>query len=84
MLISNTGHGSRLSADQHWAPSARFGSEREYKRQIINSFKNADEPESLIVVEMLLTGFDAPRNTVLYLTKQMQGIRFFRAFCFRS
>jgi len=52
---------------------ARFGSEKEYKRQVINSFKNADEPEILIVVEMLLTGFDAPRNTVLYLTKQMQG-----------
>jgi len=52
---------------------ARFGSEKEYKRQIINSFKNGDEPEILIVVEMLLTGFDAPRNTVLYLTKKMEG-----------
>lgn len=52
---------------------ARFGSEKEYKRQIINSFKNAEEPEILIVVEMLLTGFDAPRNTVLYLTKKMEG-----------
>lgn len=52
---------------------SRFGSEKEYKRQIINSFKNADEPEILIVVEMLLTGFDAPRNTVLYLTKKMEG-----------
>jgi type I restriction enzyme R subunit len=51
----------------------RFGNEKEYKRQIINSFKNGDEPEILIVVEMLLTGFDAPRNTVLYLTKQMEG-----------
>ncbi len=52
---------------------SRFGSEKEYKRQLINSFKNADEPEILIVVEMLLTGFDAPRNTVLYLTKKMEG-----------
>lgn len=52
---------------------ARFGSEKEYKRQIINAFKNAEEPQVLIVVEMLLTGFDAPRNTVLYLTKKMEG-----------
>lgn len=51
----------------------RFGGEKEYKRQIISAFKNADEPEILIVVEMLLTGFDAPRNTVLYLTKKMEG-----------
>jgi len=52
---------------------SRFGSETEYKRQLINSFKNADEPEIIIVVDMLLTGFDAPRNTVLYLTRMLQG-----------
>ncbi len=51
----------------------RFGSEKEYKQQLINSFKNADEPEIIIVVHMLLTGFDAPRNTVLYLTKMLKG-----------
>ncbi len=52
---------------------ARFGSEKEYKRQLINAFKQADEPEIIIVVDMLLTGFDAPRNTVLYLTRMLQG-----------
>jgi len=52
---------------------SRFGSEMEYKRQLINSFKNGDEPEIIIVVDMLLTGFDAPRNTVLYLTRMLQG-----------
>ena len=51
----------------------RFGSEREYKRQLIHAFKHADEPEIIIVVDMLLTGFDAPRNTVLYLTKMLKG-----------
>lgn len=51
----------------------RFGSDREYKRQLIHAFKHADEPEIIIVVDMLLTGFDAPRNTVLYLTKMLQG-----------
>lgn len=52
---------------------ARFGSEKEYKRQLIHAFKHADEPEVIIVVDMLLTGFDAPRNTVLYLTRMLQG-----------
>ncbi len=47
----------------------RFGSEEEYNKQIINRFKYAEEPEILIVVDKLLTGFDAPRNTVLYLTR---------------
>jgi len=47
----------------------KYGSERQYNDQIINAFKNADHPEIIIVVDKLLTGFDAPRNTVLYLTR---------------
>ncbi len=50
----------------------RFGSEKEYNKQVIASFKHADQPEILIVVEKLLTGFDAPRNTVLYIAKSMK------------
>ena len=53
--------------------TGRFPSEKEYNRQIINSFKKADHPEILIVVSKLLTGFDAPRNTVLYLAKSLTG-----------
>ena len=33
---------------------------------------NDDGVEILIVVDKLLTGFDAPRNTVLYLTKELR------------
>jgi type I restriction enzyme R subunit len=51
----------------------RYGSEREYNRQLIGSFKNSAEPEIIIVVDKLLTGFDAPRNTVLYLTRKLTG-----------
>ncbi|MBV6626900.1 MAG: type I restriction endonuclease subunit R [Rivularia sp. (in: Bacteria)] len=47
----------------------RYGSEREYNQQLINSFKHGETPEIIIVVDKLLTGFDAPRNTVLYLTR---------------
>ena len=50
----------------------RHGSEDDYNKTIINAFKNGDEPEILIVVDKLLTGFDAPRNTVLYLTRRLK------------
>ena len=50
----------------------RFGSEEEYTKQVINQFKQGDAPEILIVVDKLLTGFDAPRNTVLYLCRTMR------------
>ncbi|WP_052322878.1 UvrB domain 3-containing protein [Rickettsia felis] len=40
--------------------------------QIIEKFKNADNPEILIVVSKLLTGFDAPRNTVVYICKKLK------------
>jgi len=52
---------------------AKYASEKEYNRQIISAFKNADQPEIIIVVDKLLTGFDAPRNTVLYLTRRLKG-----------
>ena len=50
----------------------RFGSEAQYSETIIDEFKNAEEPEILIVVERLLTGFDASVNTVLYLCKKLK------------
>lgn len=50
----------------------RFGAEDEYTKQIINQFKYGDDPEILIVVDKLLTGFDAPRNTVLYLCRTLR------------
>ncbi len=52
---------------------AKYGGEKEYNRQVISAFKNAESPEIIIVVDKLLTGFDAPRNTVLYLTRQLKG-----------
>jgi type I restriction enzyme R subunit len=44
-----------------------------YEKDIIESFKyNEDGIEVIIVVDKLLTGFDAPRNTVLYLAKDLK------------
>jgi type I restriction enzyme, R subunit len=50
----------------------RYGSEEEYTKQIINQFKFGSEPEIVIVVSKLLTGFDAPRNRVIYICKELK------------
>ena len=50
----------------------KYGSERAYNTNVINAFKNADKPEIIIVVNKLLTGFDAPRNIVLYLARELR------------
>ena len=43
------------------------------EKQIIQDYKkNPEGCELLIVVDKLLTGFDAPRDTVLYLAKQLK------------
>ena len=51
----------------------RYGSETKYNRQLINAFKHGDQPEIIIVVDKLLTGFDAPCNTVLYLARKLKA-----------
>lgn len=50
----------------------KYGNKEKYEKSIINSFKKQDHPEIIIVVDKLLTGFDAPRNQVLYLTRQLK------------
>ncbi len=50
-----------------------YQSLKKYEEGVIKSFKNnEDGVEILIVVDKLLTGFDAPRNTVLYLAKELR------------
>ncbi len=45
---------------------------KSYEDSVVESFKNnPDGIEVIIVVDKLLTGFDAPRNTVLYLAKDL-------------
>ncbi len=51
----------------------KYGSLESRENQIITDFKkNPEGVELLIVVDKLLTGFDAPRDTVLYLAKQLK------------
>ena len=51
----------------------RFGSEKNYNKQLINAFKHGSSPEIIIVVDKLLTGFDAPCNAVLYLARNLKA-----------
>lgn len=50
----------------------RFGNEEKYLKGLLASFAREDGTEILIVVDKLLTGFDEPRNTVLYIDKKLQ------------
>ncbi|MEF2279914.1 type I restriction endonuclease subunit R [Deinococcus sp. YIM 134068] len=50
----------------------RYGTPENYQKSVIEAFKGDGEPELLIVVDKLLTGFDAPRNAVLYLDKRLK------------
>ena len=55
------------------------GNSKTYEKNIINRFKNQKDPEIIIVVDKLLTGFDEPKNTVLYLTRNLQGHKLLQA-----
>lgn len=44
-----------------------------YTTSIIGRFKTNEAPEIIIVVDKLLTGFDAPFNRTLYLTRTLRG-----------
>ncbi|MEI6378094.1 MAG: HsdR family type I site-specific deoxyribonuclease [Candidatus Falkowbacteria bacterium] len=51
----------------------KYHSLKSYENSVIDSFKyNEDGIEILIVVDKLLTGFDAPCDTVLYLAKDLR------------
>lgn len=50
----------------------QHGSEKRYLEQTLDDFGNKTEPEIIICVDKLLTGFDAPCNTVLYIDKRLR------------
>jgi len=49
-----------------------YGSEEAYLKYVKDEFVNGDEIDLLIVVDKLLTGFDAPRASTLYIDKQLK------------
>lgn len=50
----------------------QYGDAERYEETLKSDFVEGDELDLLIVVDKLLTGFDAPRATVLYIDKPMQ------------
>ncbi len=51
---------------------ALHGDLKAFERHVISGFKSGAGADLLIVVDKLLTGFDAPRNRVLYLAKPLR------------
>lgn len=45
----------------------------QYEKDVISDFGSEGDPDLLIVVDKLLTGFDEPRNAVLYIDKPLEG-----------
>jgi type I restriction enzyme R subunit len=64
---------SQLPEVQQWW-SAHVGkqSETAYTKETIRRFADDADPQLLIVVDKLLTGFDEPRNAVLYIDKPLK------------
>ncbi|GGM28201.1 DEAD/DEAH box helicase [Paraliobacillus quinghaiensis] len=50
----------------------RYGDADKYEDAIKDEFVNGDDIDILIVVDKLLTGFDAPKASVLYIDKPMK------------
>lgn len=56
-----------------WKENIGNQDETTYTKAIIDRFDKDDNLKLLIVVDKLLTGFDEPKNTVLYIDKPLKG-----------
>ena len=63
---------AELPEVQQWWKENVKGDAEEYERQVIEDFATEGKPDILIVVDKLLTGFDEPRNAVLYIDKKLE------------
>jgi len=64
---------NRAFIQEEWSRiMKRYGDEEKYLDKVKDEFINGDEIELLIVVDKLLTGFDAPRASVLYIDKLLK------------
>jgi type I restriction enzyme R subunit len=57
---------------QWWKDHIGKQPEEEYTKEMIEAFAGDGDPDILIVVDKLLTGFDEPRNGVLYIDKPLK------------
>ncbi|WP_410488646.1 type I restriction enzyme subunit R domain-containing protein, partial [Aeromonas caviae] len=58
---------------QWWKENVGTQDEQVYSKALIERFADENDPlKLLIVVDKLLTGFDEPKNTVLYIDKPLK------------
>ena len=55
-----------------WKNNVGSNDEKAYTKSIIEEYGRDDGPDLMIVVDKLLTGFDEPKNTVLYIDKPLK------------
>jgi len=55
-----------------WKENVGSQDEKSYTKNIVSRFEADNKLKILIVVDKLLTGFDEPRNTVLYIDKPLK------------
>lgn len=58
--------------EKWWKDNVGSQDEKSYTKGIVKRFEEDDDLKILIVVDKLLTGFDEPRNTVLYIDKPLK------------
>lgn len=63
---------TELPEVQQWWKDNVKGDPEEYERGVIEDFSEPGDPDILIVVDKLLTGFDEPKNAVLYIDKPLK------------
>lgn len=70
----NAAGGERAVPEVQTWWNANVGHDQDgYEKPVLAGFSSESDPDLLIVVDRLLTGFDEPRNTVLYLDKPLEA-----------
>lgn len=62
---------SKLPQVQKWWNTQVGHGQKAYEARVLDGFGSDGDPDLLIVVDRLLTGFDEPKNTVLYIDKPL-------------
>ncbi|MBF0620735.1 MAG: type I restriction endonuclease subunit R [Magnetococcales bacterium] len=63
---------TKIPEVQQWWKDNIGNDSEEYEREVIKAFATDGEPDILIVVDKFLTGFDEPKNAVLYIDKPLK------------
>ena len=71
----NTGvdESKSVLVNRWWKANVGTQDEKAYTKAVKEAFSRSDGPRLLIVVDKLLTGFDEPRNAVLYIDKPLKS-----------